>query len=219
MLRSTFDSQIQRLEDELLILGSMVEKVLVLSVDALVQRNLAKAWEFLAEDDTINRQYGAIETETVALMITQQPVAGDLRALAAMLDIAAELARMGELAAEINELSLLIGSHQLPPAAQLGPMVGGVRTMLRLALTAFVERDVGLARSVPEQDDAVDGHYRRLCQSLRTLKDAAHDWEPCLHLLKAAHHLERAADRVVNICEWVVYAVTGELVEFDGAMA
>jgi phosphate transport system protein len=212
-----FDQKMQQLQDELLMLGSMVDKGLARSVEALARRELAKAWELLAKDGTIKRRHNAIEAETLCLITTQQPVAGDLRTLVAVLEIAAELARMGDLTAEINELSLQMGSEPLPRVAELGLMADRVRAMLDLALTALARRDAGLARSIPEQDDEVDGCYRRLGRSLRTLADGAQGGEQCVQLLRVAHHLERAADRVVNICEWVVYAVTGELVEFDDA--
>jgi phosphate transport system protein len=217
MLRQSFDAKIERLQDELLILGSMVEKALIQSVDAFRARDLTQAWKLLAEDGTIGRQRAAVEAETLVLISTQQPVAGDLRTLVAVLEIAAELARMGDLTGEIDKLSLMLGHHALPAAGQISGMADKVRTMLHLALTAFAERDLLLAQSIPDQDDEVDRDYERIHRSLPALRQADHDWEHCLQLLKVAHHLERTADRVVNICEWVVYAETGELVEFDGA--
>jgi phosphate transport system protein len=217
MLRQTFDCKMQNLGDELLILGSMVEKSVVLSADAFRARDLRRAWELLENDGTIARHRAAIEEETLYLISTQQPVAGDLRTLAAILEIAAELARIGELTGEINRLSLLLGHLEVPAAGQVSLMAHMAGTMLHQALTAFVKRDIALARSIPQDDDEVDGCYEQISRALPTLRGAAHDWEQCLHLLKVAHHLERTADRVVNICEWVVYAVTGEFVEFDGA--
>jgi phosphate transport system protein len=217
MLRQTFDFKMQNLCDELLILGSMVEKSLVLSADAFRARDLRRAWELLANDGTIGRHRATIEEETLYLISTQQPVAGDLRTLAAILEIAAELARIGELTGEINRLSLMLGQNKVPVAGQVSLMAHKAGTMLHQALTAFVKRDVALAQSIPQDDDEVDGHYEEINSSLPTLGDGDHDWERCMHLLKVAYHLERTADRVVNICEWVVYAITGEFVEFDGA--
>jgi phosphate transport system protein len=217
MLRQTFDFKMQKLQDELLILGSMVEKSLVLSADAFRARDLRQAWELLGNDGTIDSHRAAIEEETLYLISTQQPVAGDLRTLAAVLEIAAELARIGELTGEINRLSLLLGHLEVPAAGQIGLMAHKAGTMLHRAMTAFTRRDVELARSIPRDDDEADGHYEQINSSLPTLGDAADDWEQCMHVLRVAHHLELTADRVVNICEWVVYAIMGEFVDFDGA--
>lgn len=147
------------------------------------------------------------------------PAAGGLRseALAELFEIAAELARMDDLRGEINKLSLRLSHNALPAVGQIHRMDGEVGTMWHLALAAFAERDAWLARSIRERDNEVDKDYARICESLPTLKNDAHELEqgPCL--VQTAHHLERTADRMLNICEQVVYAVMGNPVEFDGA--
>ena len=213
-VRQAFDRKLHDLCDEVLLLGSMVEKGLSDAVQALVRRDLDAAGALLVQSGEIGRQRDAIESDTLALMVTQQPVASDLRTLAAALEIAAELARIGGYCDEINRLNLMLGLESGPrPAGEIVRMTNTVRGMLRQALDAFVRRDLALAERTPADDDRVDALYQKMSQSLLAPAAGEMQWEGRLHLLRVAHHLERAADRAVNICEWVVYAITGQLCE------
>lgn len=215
MLRRIFDQELRRLQDDVLALGSMVEEALVQSVATLKQRDFDGSRQLVAADRVINQKRYAIEHEVLTLIATQQPMAGDMRLLASILEIAGELERIGDYAKGIARINLLIGEQPLiKPLIDLPLMAQKVRDMLHQALQAFAQRDVELARAIPPRDDEIDNLYRQVYRELLThIMEDPRVIEQANFLLWAAHNLERAADRVTNLCERVVYAVTGELAE------
>jgi phosphate transport system protein len=215
MTRRTFDQELDRLQDEVLALGSLVEEALVRSVETLKQRDFVGSRRLIAGDRAINERRYAIEEDTITLIATQQPMAGDMRLLAAILEIVTELERMGDYAKGIARINLMIGEQPLiKPLIDLPAMAHKAREMLHAALVAFIERDVQAARSIPKGDDEVDALYNQVYRELICLiLEDPHVIEQANHLMWVAHNLERTADRVTNLCERVVYAVTGELVE------
>jgi phosphate transport system protein len=195
----------------------MVETALVEAVEILKRRDMDAAQRLIAQDQAINEKRFAIEANTLTLIATQQPVARDIRTLAAVLEITTELERIGDYAKGIAKINLLLGeSPLLEPVTYLPRMAEKARQMLYRALGAFVQGDVGLARVISDQDSEVDELYNRVYRGLLDciLQDAS-GIDQSNYLLWAAHNLERAADRVVNICERVVFTVTGEMVEMD----
>ena len=217
MLRRIFDQELQRLQDDVLALGSMVEETIVQSVTTLKQRDFDGSRRLVAADRVINQKRYAIEGAVLTLIATQQPMAGDMRLLASMLEIAGELERIGDYAKGIARINLLIGEQPLiKPLIDLPLMAQKVRDMLHQALQAFAQRDVELARAIPRWDDEIDNLYQQVYRELLThIMEDPRVIEQANFLLWAAHNLERAADRVTNLCERVVYAVTGELVELE----
>ncbi|MCX7680854.1 MAG: phosphate signaling complex protein PhoU [Anaerolineae bacterium] len=217
-IRETFERELQRLQDEMLVLGSMVGKAITDAVDVLKRRDMEGSRQLIAQDRLINEKRFRIEEEALVLIATQQPMAGDLRVIAAVLDIAHELERIGDYAKGIAKINLMIGDQPLvKPLVDVPRMADKSRSMLERALDAFVRRDVELARAIPAEDDEVDVLYDQIYRELITyiLADPG-CIEGANYLLWVAHNLERAADRVTNICERVVFTVTGEMLELDG---
>jgi phosphate transport system protein len=217
MVRETYDRELQRLQDETLALGSMVENAIVESVEILKQRDMEGSRRLIAQDRLVNEKRFAIEADALTLIATQQPVARDMRTIAALLDITSELERIGDYAKGIAKINLLIGPDPLvKPLVDLPRMAEKARDMLHRALAAFVERDADRARAIPIEDDEVDNLYNQIYRELVTyiLADPS-TIEGANFLLWAAHNLERAADRVTNICERVIFTVTGKMVELD----
>ena len=217
MPRQMLEHELQRVQDELLALGSMVERAIIASVESLKQRDFEASRRIIAEDRLINEKRFAIEEAVLVLIATQQPMATDLRVLAAVLEIVTELERMGDYAKGIAKINLMIGEQPLiKPLIDLPRMAEKARDMLHRALEAFVHRDVELARAIPAEDDEVDALYNQVYRELLTFIMAdPRTMDQATHLLWAAHNLERTADRVTNICERVVFTVTGEMVEMD----
>jgi phosphate transport system protein len=217
MPRETFERELQRLEDEILALGSMVEEAITQSVESLKRQDLEDSRRLIALDRRINGRRYAIEADALALVAMQQPMAGDLRVLAAVLDIAGELERIGDYAKGIARINLMIGEKPLlKPLVDIPHMAEKARDMLHRALNAFVQQDVELARVIPAEDDEMDNLYNQIYRELITFVAAdLSAIEQANHLLWVAHNLERSADRVTNICERVVFTVTGEMVELD----
>jgi len=217
MVRETFERELQRLQDEMLVLGSMVEKAIIESVETLKRRDREGARRLIAEDRAINEKRFAIEADCLVLIATQQPMAGDLRTLAAILEIVTELERMGDYAKGIAKINVMMGDEPLlKPLIDIPRMAEKARDMLHRALEAFVQRDVDLARAIPLEDDEMDALYNQVYRELLTYIMAdPRVIDQATHLLWVAHNLERSADRVTNICERVVFTVTGEMTEMD----
>jgi phosphate transport system protein len=218
MLRQTFEHSLQHLQDEMLILGSMVEEALTDAVTMLKKRDMEGSRRLIAADRDINKRRYEIEHDTLTLIATQQPMAGDLRTLAAILEITGELERIGDYAKGIANINLMIGPDPLiKPMIDLPHMAEIGREMLHHALDAFVKRDVELARFIPTQDDEVDQLYDQIYRELIVLiMSNPRHIDQANYLLWAAHNLERTADRVGNICERVVFTVTGEMGDLNG---
>jgi phosphate transport system protein len=218
MPRETFDRQLQRLLDQVLVLGSMVEQAVQEALDALQRRDHAAARRIYDADQRINEKRYAIEGECVTLIATQQPMARDVRFLAAILEIITELERIGDYAKGICKINLLLddGATNLPIFYELQHMANFGLSMLHHSLDAFVAGDAATARLIPADDDEVDRLYNHVYRELtrQTLADPSMA-DRANHLMWAAHNLERLADRVTNICERIVFVATGEMKELD----
>jgi len=219
--RQTLERELQLLQDQILILGSMVEEAMMTSIELLKRRDLAGAKRLIEHDVEINARRYAIESQALALIALHQPVARDLRTLAAILEIATELERIGDYAKGIAKINLLIGEQPLlKPLIDIPLMAEKALGMLRDALSAFIVRDAEAARAIPALDDDVDQLYNQVYQELIAYIIADPTClEQASHLLWAAHNLERAADRVSNICERILFTVTGEFTEFDSTVS
>jgi phosphate transport system protein len=215
--RRTFERELQLLQDQVLILGSMVEEAMMTSIDLLKRRDLEGSKRLIEHDVEINAKRYAIESQTLALIALHQPVARDLRTLAAILEISTELERIGDYAKGIAKVNLLIGDQPLlKPLIDIPLMANKALEMLRRSLDAFVQQDVEAARAIPAEDDEVDHLYEQVYSELMTyIRADLANIEQANYLLWAAHDLERAADRVSNICERILFTVTGQLSEFD----
>lgn len=215
--RETLDRALQELRDEIIVLGSMVEEAVRAAVDALKKRDL-KASEYIYEaDENINKKHFEIEDRCITLIATQQPMAKDLRLLAAVIEISTELERMGDYAKGIAKINILLGTEPLvKPLIDIPRMADLSLDMLHRALGAFVAGDAETARAIPKEDDQIDGLYNQVYRELVTYMIAdTSTIDRANFLLWAAHNLERLADRVTNICERTIYMATGEMRELD----
>lgn len=217
MVRKSFDRKLQRLQDEMLMLANMVEEAISDSVEVLKRQDSEGSYRIIAKDRAINKKRCQIEQDCLIVIATQQPMAGDLRFLAAILDITSELERIGDYAKGIARINLMIGDTPLlKPLIDVPLMAIKAREMLHRSLDAFIQRDVELAKAIPLEDDEVDHLYNLVFEELMTFVAAdISNVEQANYLLWVAHNLERAADRVTNICERVIFTVTGEFIELD----
>ena len=218
-MRKTFEQDIAQLKDDLLVLGSMVEKSTLDAVEGLKKRDIAAARAVLERDKQINARRFEIEGQVMVLIATQQPMAHDLRLLASFLEVAGELERMGDYAKGIATINIRMGEQALlKPLVDLPRMAQITTGMLHRALEAFVREDAQAAQLIPQEDDQIDQLYDQIYRELMTfvLEDPKNiqraNW-----LLWAAHNLERLSDRVTNICERTVFIVTGEIKEIGSS--
>ncbi len=220
MPREKFEHDLQRLKDEILALGAMAERAVAESVQALKKRDTAKAHSIMDDDRLINEKRYAIENETLTLIATQQPMAGDLRTLAAIFEIATELERIADYAKGIANIAVMLGEEPLiKPLVDLPRMADKACDMLHRALDSFMRQDVEEARAIPREDTEVDSLYEQIYRELITYIMAdPRVIEQANRLTWVAHNLERVADRVGNICERVVFSITGHGEELDGPL-
>jgi phosphate transport system protein len=215
MTRVDFDRHLRALQDDLLVLSSMVEKAIAKALDALKGRDLAASRQVVQEDDAIDQQRFQLEEKCIELIATQQPTARDLRTVITILHIAVELERMGDYAEGIGKISLMMGDEPpLKPLIDIPRMAERAMDMLRKSLDALTSRDTAVASQVCKDDDEVDALYDQVYRELLTymLQDPR-TIQRATYLLWVAHDLERTADRATNIAEMVIYLVTGKMTE------
>ncbi len=219
MIRKTFESEIQQVKDEVILLGSMVEHAIIGSVEALKKRDIKAAERIIAEDREINKKRFAIENQLMVLIATQQPMAHDLRLLASTMEIISELERMGDYAKGIANINIRMGEEALlKPLIDIPRMAQKGTDMLHRALSAFINEDVEAAKSIPVEDDEVDALYNQIYHELMLIIiQDPRSIERANWLLWVGHNLERVADRVTNICERTVFIATGEFGEIKSS--
>ena len=179
---------------------------------AFVERDAVTAGRMIAADEAINERRIKIGLDALTLIATQQPMARDLRLIAAIMEIVGELERIHDYIKGIGKISLSVGATPILPtiAAHMPEMAETAREMLHLSLKAFAERDKELALRVPAMDDKVDFLFNHLYSDVVAyVMEHPLETAHANHLEWALHNLERSADRTINICEWVVYMVTG----------
>jgi len=215
--RETLDRAISELLDEVLVQGSMVENAIEGAVAALKARDVDTARQIYDQDRQVNKKQFEIEESVIVLIATQQPMARDLRLLAAILEVTTELERMGDYAKGIARITVKLGQEPfIKPLIDIPRMAEVCVDLLHRALTALVERDAEAARVIPKEDELVDQLYNQVYRELMTFMIADPSTiDQANHLLWVAHNLERVADRVTNICERIVFVVTGEMLEMD----
>lgn len=217
MPRSYYVHELQQLRDDVLIMASMVHQQMIDAVGALRSGDLESAQRIIAQDNEINRRRFALEDDTLTIIATQQPMAGDMRFLAGSLEIISELERIGDYAKGIARIALMLGPDSgLTMPGQLAEMCERALLMLRKSVDAFIAGDADAARAIPPQDDTVDALYNMTNMELVRMVIAEPQKMPLVNLFSwAAHNIERTADRATNICERTVYMVTGEMRELD----
>lgn len=214
-MRSDFDRDLRALQDELLLLGSMVEKAIARAVDALKRRDIEAAKQVIKEDDLIDHKRFELEDRCIELIAMQQPLARDLRILISVLHLSVELERIGDYAEGIGKITVMMGDEPpLKPLIDIPRMAEKASDMLRRSLDSFVNRDVVAAMRVCSDDDEVDALYDQVYRELLTymISDPT-TIKRATYLLWVAHDLERVADRTTNIAERVIYLVTGKMTE------
>lgn len=215
MTRAQFERGLRDLQDEVLVLGSMVEKSISKALEALQRRDVEAARVVVDEDDEIDHKRILLEEHCIEIIATQQPVASDLRMVMALYTIAGELERIGDYAEGIAKISISLSAEPLlKPLIDIPRMADRARDMLDRSLNALVTRNILAAEQVCHDDDQVDDLYNQVFRELlifmlqdpTTIKRAT-------FLLWIAHDLERIADRATNIAERAIYLVTGAMEE------
>lgn len=218
-MRTAFHKKLREIQDDILAMGSMVSKALLRSIDALKNRDLDRARQIIADDQKVNGKRFEIEEKCIELIATQQPMASDLRIIIAILNITTEIERIGDYAVGIARIVIMIGDEPpLKPLIDIPRMAEQTVDMLRRSLDAFINRDAEAAKKIAVEDDLVDNLYDQVYRELLTfMAEDPKTNTRATRLMWTAHNLERAADRVTNICERVVFIVTGKMEEIGAS--
>lgn len=207
-MRSKFDEQLNQLNDEMMRMGTMIEDSIEKAIDALVNQNVTLAEEIMARDEDIDRQQKKIESICFNLLMRQQPVARDLRTISAAMKMVTDMERIGDHAADISEITVMLGNQPYPFSLDLiKKMATETMIMLIRSIEAYVEKDIGKAQSVIKHDDIIDALFDEVKQKLITLiHEAPDNGEQATDFLMIAKYFERIGDHATNISEWVIFA-------------
>ena len=211
MPRSRFDHQLETLNTELITMGALVETTIASAAKALMEGDRTQAKRIAQNDSQIDGMEKSIESLCLKLLLQQQPVARDLRLISAALKMITDMERIGDQAADISELTLLLGDIKTPTVMDsIGDMARATVKMVTDSVDSFVKNDLDMARGVMKYDDVVDGLFDKVKNGLVDLiRGGNFDAEAALDLLMVAKYFERIGDHAVNVAEWVQYSVTG----------
>jgi len=217
MTREAFERSLKTLQEETLNLGKLVETAIFRSIDALSRRDVELSQLIISDDSKVNQKRFEIEEKCLQLIATQQPMATDLRTLAAILYIVTELERMADHAEGIAKINIMMGKEPLlKPLIDVPRMAQKTSHMLRRSLEAFIAHDAEAARKICGEDEEIDNLYNQVYRELLTyMLEDPRTISRATYLLWVAHNLERIADRVTNICERVIFLVTGKMQELN----
>ncbi len=210
-MRSHFDEQLHKLNEEMIRMGSMIEHAIEQAGILMASRDAEHARTVIAADVEVDRKEREIETLCLRLILMQQPVARDLRLVSSALKMITDMERIGDQAADIAEIiSMPVKGQRYVYPELLQQMGLAAGNMVNRAVDAFVKRDVDLAHEVIESDDVVDALFNDVKKELlQTMKKHSEFGMQLLDALMIAKYLERIGDHACNIAEWVEYAVTG----------
>jgi len=213
--RALFEKELRELHDAVLFLGSMVEKAIIEAMESLRDGDEEWSRRIIEEDQVINAKRFEIEERCIFVIATQQPMATDIRDLVSVLYIITDLERIADHAEGIAKINLMLGPEPLPRKLGLIPaMADRAVAMLRDSLRAYIEQDVEAARRICEADDEVDRFQDRVYEEcIRAMIADPATIQRNTYLIWTAHNLERIADRCTNICERIIYTVTGQMEE------
>jgi phosphate transport system protein len=211
MARKSFTQEIHEIKDQVLLLGSMVENAVMEAVTALKDNDLDRSLQVLKDDLKINEKRYEIEISIMVLIATQQPIARDLRTLAASLDVCAELERIGDYAKGIAIINLRSEGLSMPILLrEIYSMGEKAVNLLHRSMTTFADEDMPAARSMIAEDDIIDACYNSLyTNAVQNVISDPRNIDRANYIIWVAHNLERLGDRATNICERVIFIVTG----------
>ena len=210
--RKYYDMELQKLNGALLEMGEMIRMAIGGAVTALLERDHDKARAIIAYDEQIDKQNRKIEQQCYDLLLSQQPVAGDLRMVSAALKMTTDMERIGDHAADISEIELMLEKLPTLSCAPIRQMATETSVMLIKSLESFAERDEEKANWVIDRDDVVDDLFDTVKSELiKAIRQNADNGETATDLLMAAKYFERIGDHATNIAQWAIFAITGEM--------
>ncbi len=208
-MRSRFDEQLRELNKEMIDMGRMIVQSIAMAIEALTDKDDILAKRIMERDDQVDHAQKKIENICFNLLIQQQPVARDLRTVTAAMKMVTDMERIGDHAADISEMTILMGKESpIDKFQHINKMASETVIMLNHSIEAYVERNKEKAKEVIEHDNVVDQLFDEVKKDIINLiqKDSG-DGEEALDLLMVAKYFERIGDHATNIAEWVIYSL------------
>lgn len=214
-MRNRFDRQLLELNSELVQMGGLIEQAIEMAISALVKQDVEKAKRAIKFDEEIDAQEKTIEALCMKLLLQQQPVAKDLRLISAALKMITDMERIGDHAADISEMTILMADSSYEKSqidiGTIKEMAKETTEMVIKSVEAFVNKDLELARWIIMRDDRVDDLFAAFKQQLiQKINENVKNGELATDMLMVAKYFERIGDHATNIAEWVIYSITGE---------
>ena len=210
-MRNRFDRQLVTLNDEMIEMGSMIEKAIQQAITALITQDVAKAKEIIDYDEDIDHQEKTIENLCLKLLLQQQPVARDLRVISSALKMITDMERIGDHASDISEMAILMADKPyIKKLEHIQEMAKEASVMLVGSIEAFVNKDLQQAHDIIVRDDVVDDLFEQIKKELIEMIHKDPDvGDQAMDLLMVAKYLERIGDHACNIADWVTFSITG----------
>lgn len=210
-MRNRFDKELETLNNELIEMGSMIEKAIETAIKAMVNQDVELAKTAIEADDEIDHQERQIEDLCLKLLLQQQPVAKDLRLISSALKMITDMERIGDHASDISEITIMMADKPyMKKLDHIQQMAKETMVMLVGSIEAFVNKDLKQAISVIKQDDIVDHLFDMVKSELiGMIHDNVDAGEQAADLLMVAKYMERIGDHATNISEWVIFSITG----------
>ena len=210
-MRNRFDRQLVQLNDEMIEMGSMIEKAIQQAITALIKQDTDAARKIIEYDEDIDQQEKIIENLCLKLLLQQQPVARDLRVISSSLKMVTDMDRIGDHASDISEMAILMADRPyIKKLEHIQEMAKEASVMLVNSIEAFVNKDVKQAHEVIVKDDVVDNLFETIKNELIAMIHKNPDvGDQAMDLLMVAKYLERIGDHACNIADWVIFSITG----------
>jgi len=209
--RTALDNDLRTLHVQIIKMGTLIEKSIDDTLNALVNQDAVLAQRVIEGDDRFDDMQVEIETNCISVIARQQPVASDLRKILSILKIVTDLERIADHCSDISKLTLhLKGQEYVKPLIDIPKMTKQVKEMLKLTVDCYIDQDVEKGRLICKEDDLVDEYYKSIQEELQLImKDKPEAVNQCIDFLLIAKYLERMADHTTNIAEWVIFSVVG----------
>lgn len=216
-MRNSFDMQLRKLNNELIEMGSLIETAIARAYKGLINQNIEIAKENVEFDREIDQKEKEVENICLKLLLQQQPVASDLRLISSAIKMITDMERIGDHAADISELTILMSKTQyIKRFDHIEQMAKATIEMVTTSVDAFVKRDLELARSVFARDDIVDNLFVTIKNDLiELIREDVNNGEQAIDLIMVAKYFERIGDHAVNLADWVIFSIVGHHEEHD----
>ena len=216
-MRNSFDMQLRKLNNELIEMGSLIETAIARAYKGLINQNIEIAKENVEFDREIDQKEKEVENICLKLLLQQQPVASDLRLISSAIKMITDMERIGDQAADISELTILMSKTQyIKRLDHIEQMAKATIEMVTTSVDAFVKRDLELARSVFARDDIVDNLFVTIKNDLiELIREDVNNGEQAIDLIMVAKYFERIGDHAVTLADWVIFSIVGHHEEHD----